>query len=125
MNIEELRAYCLDKDSVTESFPFNDDVIVFKVAEKIFALSSLKKWEENTPAVNLKCEHNRAIVLREEYEDIQAGFHMNKKHWNTVYINNFLSDEFIKEMIDHSYKIVVNLLPKKIKTQILYDRTNR
>lgn len=110
MNIEELRIYCLAKPCVEESFPFDEHTLVFKVANKMFALSGLQRLPA---AVNLKCDPERAIKLRESYGDITPGFHMNKKHWNTVILENELSDDFMKENIDHSYDLVVSKLPKK------------
>ncbi|MCF6181623.1 MmcQ/YjbR family DNA-binding protein [Lutibacter sp.] len=115
MNIEEFRAYCLAKKYVTESFPFDEKTLVFKVAGKLFALSGL---EHHPAKVNLKCDPEKAIILREEYEDIIAGFHMNKKHWNTITIESNLSNKLIKELIDHSYNLVVKSLPKKKQKEL-------
>ena len=113
MNIEELRNYCLSKKGTTESFPFDEKTLVFKVMGKMFALCGL----EHIPSrVNLKCDPERSIELREEYGDIIAGYHMSKKHWNTVTIEESeLSDEFIIELIDHSYDLVVAKLKKADK----------
>ncbi|WP_299527365.1 MmcQ/YjbR family DNA-binding protein [uncultured Lutibacter sp.] len=115
MNIEEFRDYCLSKKYVTECFPFDEKTLVFKVANKMFALSGL----EHQPAtVNLKCDPERAIELREEYSDIIEGFHMNKKLWNTMTIESGLSNELIKELIDHSYDLVVKGLTKKLQKEL-------
>ena len=104
MNIEEFRDYCLSKKYVTECFPFDEKTLVFKVADKMFALSGL----ENQPSkVNLKCDPEKAIELRAEYSDIIEGFHMSKKHWNTITIEGNISNKFLKELIDHSYNLVV------------------
>lgn len=113
MNIEEYREYCLAKKGTTESFPFDEQTLVFKVMGKMFALCGL----ERTPtSINLKCDPEWAIELREEYSDIVAGYHMSKKHWNTVTIEDSeLSDTFIKELIDHSYDLVVAKLKKADK----------
>ena len=113
MNIEEFRNYCLSKKGTTESFPFDEKTLVFKVMNKMFALSGL----ETMPATaNLKCDPERSIELREEYGDIIAGYHMNKKHWNTVTIEEGeLSDEFIMELVDHSYDLVAAKLKKADK----------
>lgn len=112
MNIEEFRNYCLGKPFVTEEFPFDETTLVFKVMGKMFALSGL---EQQPPTVNLKCDPERAIELREEYDgSIISGFHMNKKHWNTLEINN-LSSTLIIELIDHSYDLVIKNLPRKIR----------
>ena len=118
MNIEEFREYCLTKKEVTEHFPFDETTLVFKVAGKMFALSSLKKWEIGEPAANLKCEPDRAQELRAQYDDIKPGFHMSKIHWNTVAINHDVSDTDVKELIDHSYELILKSLTKKIQQDI-------
>ena len=116
MNIEEFREYCLSKKGVTEEFPFDKQTLVFKVLSKIFALSGL---ENQPPTVNLKCDQERAIELREEYDGlIIKGFHMNKKHWNTIEISR-LPTKFIIELIDHSYDLVVEKMPKKQRDTLL------
>jgi predicted DNA-binding protein (MmcQ/YjbR family) len=107
MNIEELRDYVLQKPSVTEGFPFGEDTLVFKVKEKIFLLTGL---ESNPLQFNVKCNPDKAIELREEYpESVLPGYHMNKKHWNTVIVDGVLSRKQLKEMIDHSYALVAKL----------------
>ena len=116
MHIEEFRAYCLSKNRVTEEFPFDENTLVFKVCGKMFALTGL---EEPDLKVNLKCDPEKAISLREQYESITAGFHMNKKHWNTVKVDGSFSDDFFKDLIDHSYDLVVKGLPKKLRDQLL------
>lgn len=109
MDLELIREYCLSKSSVTESTPFDETTLVFKVLNKIFCLLS-----PNPPfSINLKCLPEKAIELREEYEEIRPGFHMNKKHWNTVELEGNLSWELLKEMIDDSYRLVVEKMPKK------------
>jgi len=118
MNLETYYEYCLSKKSVTEHFPFNEDALVFKVGEKMFALSSLQQWEIGTPAVNLKCNPERSLELRAEYDAIQPGYHMSKVHWNTIAINQDVSDNMIKELIDHSYDLVFKSLTKKIQIEI-------
>lgn len=118
MNLETYYEYCLSKKGVTEHFPFDEDTLVFKVGGKMFALSSLSQWEKGQPSVNLKCDPERALELRGEFEDIQPGFHMSKTHWNTVNINQNVSDKLIIELIDHSYKLVFDSLSKKIKDEI-------
>ena len=116
MNIEEFREYCLSKKQVTEEFPFNETTLVFKVLGKMFALSGL---EHQPPTVNLKCDPERAIELREEYDGrIISGFHMNKKHWNTIEILSVPMD-LLKELIDHSYDLVVSGLPKKLRDKLI------
>ncbi len=123
MNIEEFRTYCLSKKGVTESFPFGEDTLVFKVMDKIFALAGL---DAHPATVNLKCDPERAIGLREEYDgQIIPGYHMNKKHWNTVEIEpptgrvgNNLPPALIVELIDHSYNLVVKSLTKKLQAEL-------
>jgi predicted DNA-binding protein (MmcQ/YjbR family) len=115
MNVEEFRNYCIHRPGVTEEFPFDEVTLVFKVMGKMFALISLDNVEATT---NLKCDPDRAIELREEYGDITPGYHMNKKHWNTVYLERELNDTLIKEMVDHSYDLVVKGLTKKLKEEL-------
>ena len=109
MNIEEFHAYCMSKKGVEESFPFDEVTLVFKVMGKVFAITGLEREEFS---VNLKCDPDYAIELREEYGDVQPGFHMNKKHWNTVMFENGMDDRLLKELIDHSYDLVVKKLKK-------------
>ena len=110
MNIEEFREYCLAKPMTTEDLPFDENTLVFKVAGKMFALTSLKDFV----SINLKCDPTRAIELREQYEQINPGYHMNKVHWNTVTIEG-VKLILLKELIDHSYDLVFSKLPKKIR----------
>lgn len=115
MDVEAFRNYCLAKNWVTEELPFGPDTLVFKVGGKIFALCGL----DNLPfSVNLKCEPDRAILLREEYPDhIRGAYHMNKKHWNSLE-PEFLPQHLVTELIDHSYSLVVLGLPKKLQQEI-------
>ncbi|PBJ13103.1 MmcQ/YjbR family DNA-binding protein [Flavobacterium sp. ACN6] len=122
MNLETFYEYCLSKKGSSEHFPFDEDTLVFKVGGKIFALSSLSQWEKSEPAVNLKCDPERAQELRGEYDEIQPGFHMSKVHWNTIALNGNLSDKFVKELIDHSYELVFKSLTKKIQNEIIDPR---
>ena len=115
MNIEQFRNYCLSKKYVTESFPFDEVTLVFKVANKMFALSGL---EHHPSTVNLKCDPEKAIELRAQYSDVIEGFHMSKKHWNTITIEGNLSNKLIEELIDHSYNLVVNGLTKKLQKEL-------
>lgn len=108
MNIEQVREYCLSLKGVTEDMPFGDDTVVFRVYQKIFALVSLS----GDNMVNLKCDPARAIELREEYEAITPGYHMNKAHWNSLQLDGSLRIELIKELIGHSYQLIVESLPK-------------
>lgn len=112
MNIEEFRIYCLSKPLVTEEFPFDKTTLVFKICGKMFALTGLEQAEFK---VNLKCDPDKALALRDKYESIRAGFHMNKKHWNTVEVDDSFSDDFFRELIDHSYEMVVKGMPKKLR----------
>ncbi|MEL6925811.1 MAG: MmcQ/YjbR family DNA-binding protein [Bacteroidota bacterium] len=109
MNIESFRTYCTNKKGVTEELPFGPDTLVFKVMGKMFAATGLN---EERFRVNLKCEPEYAIELREQHEDIIPGWHMNKKHWNTVYCEDGLDDRLIMQLIDHSYDLVVSKLKK-------------
>lgn len=115
MNIEAFRSYCLNKKGVEETFPFGPETLVFKVMGKIFAITGL---DSDTFQVNLKCDPDRALELREAYEDIVPGWHMSKKHWNTVLFENGLSTAFLKELIDHSYDLVVSSLPKSVQKEL-------
>ncbi len=113
MHIEDFRNYCLSKKGVEETFPFDEVTLVFKVMGKMFALTGLEKPEFQ---VNLKCDPERAIELRERYEEaITDGYHMNKKHWNTVFFERDLEHSLLIELIDHSYDLVVSKLTKKDK----------
>ena len=115
MDIEQLRDYCLAKPGVTEEFPFGKETLVYKVVGKMFALSGL----DNFPLqVNLKCDPERAIALREEHPDhISGAYHMNKKHWNSLILEG-LEPKLVLELIDHSYDLVVAGLTKKEKEQL-------
>jgi predicted DNA-binding protein (MmcQ/YjbR family) len=119
MNLETYYEYCLSKKGVTEHFPFDEDTLVFKVGGKVFALSSLLRWEKGAPSVNLKCDPERAQELRAEYDAIQPGFHMSKVHWNTIAVNQDVPNALLKELIDHSYDLVFKSLTKKIQTEII------
>ncbi len=109
--IEELREYCLSKKFVSESFPFDESTLVFKVHNKMFALFSLEK---DPLRINLKCDPEKAIELREEYWQVIPGYHSNKKHWNTVIIDQLTLSQ-VCEWIEHSYNLVWGKLPKKLK----------
>ena len=110
MNVEEFRMYCLSKPCVTEGFPFDETTLVFKVCGKMFALTGLNDPEFK---VNLKCDPERAMDLRDAYESIRPGYHMNKQHWNTVYLDGSFSDNFFMELVDHSYELIVKSFNKK------------
>lgn len=116
MNIEIFRDYCLQKKGVEETFPFGEDTLVFKVLGKIFAITGLAA---DPFTVNLKCDPDQAVELREEHpEDILPGWHMNKKHWNTVQFEGGLDSVFLKKLVDHSYDLVVKSLPKKTREEL-------
>lgn len=114
MNIEELREYCLRKTGVEETFPFGELTLVYKIGGKIFLITSL----DETNTFNAKCDPERAVELRERYSEIIPGYHMNKKHWNTVSMDGSLSAKQLHEIIDHSYDLVLEGLPKKIREEI-------
>ncbi|WP_366186389.1 MmcQ/YjbR family DNA-binding protein [Flavobacterium ovatum] len=118
MNLESYYEYCLSKKGVTEHFPFDENTLVFKVGEKMFALSSLVQWENGNPSVNLKCNPERALELRAEYDSVQPGYHMSKVHWNTIAFNQDVSDEMMRGLIDDSYNLVFKSLTKKIQEEI-------
>ncbi len=115
MHLDELRAYCLAKPGSAEDLPFGDDTLVFKVMGKLFALTGLDAIELK---VNLKCDPQRAIELRERYPEVQPGYHMNKKHWNTVDFTGDLEESLLLELIDHSYDLVVAKLPKARREEL-------
>ena len=111
MNFQELDTYLLSKKGATFDYPFDEVVRVYRIANKMFALMV----DEKPLAINLKCDPLYALELRSIYESIKAGYHMNKKHWNTVSISGDVNDELLKELIDHSYELVYNKLTKREK----------
>ena len=113
MNLEQFRDYCLSKLNATEGTPFGPDTLVFKVRGKIFAITSL---DEIPARANLKCDPDLALELRDRYEQVRPGYHMNKKHWNTVEIEAGIPDAEISRMIDHSYDLVAKSLSKSRRT---------
>ena len=115
MNYEELRDYCMSLKGTTEHFPFDEVTLVIKVQDKMFALLPLDNPETQ---ITLKCDPERAITLREEYEAITSAWHFNKKHWNTVRIEPSVSLKLLKELIQHSYDLVVAGLPKKSREEL-------
>ena len=115
MNIETLREYCLAKAGVQEGFPFGEDTLVFKVAGKIFLLTGLTN---NPLQFNAKCDPDKAIELREKHTAVQPGYHMNKKHWNTIIADGSLSNALLKEIIDDSYNLIVQSLPKSVRVNL-------
>jgi predicted DNA-binding protein (MmcQ/YjbR family) len=114
-DLQTIVDYCLSKPATSSGYPFGEGTLVLKVVSKMFALIS----EESEPLwINLKCDPDDALALREQYEAIQPGYHMNKKHWNTVTIDGSLPDKLVYELIDHSYDLVVSKLPKNERQKI-------
>jgi predicted DNA-binding protein (MmcQ/YjbR family) len=113
MNVEDIREYCLQKPEVEEAMPFDDTSLVFKVCGKMFVLLALDE-----PWMNVKCDPDKAIELREHYEGVRPGYHMNKTQWNTVAIDGSIPSELLTEWIDDSYDLVVAKLPKKIREKL-------
>jgi len=120
MNIETLREYCLSKPATSAAFPFDETTLVLKVGDKIFALTAL---DSTVFSVNLKCDPEKAIELRERYPAVIPGYHMSKKHWNTVIIDGSIPEKTIISWIDDSYNLVLASLPKKIRDVILKNET--
>src|SRR5881628_573159 len=114
MNLESFREYCLIKFGATEDTPFGDDVLVFKVGGKMFGLASL---DEVPTTVNLKCDPDLALELRDRYEEVQPGYHMSKRHWNTVVIEASIPDRELREWIDDSYELVAKSVKPKRQTR--------
>lgn len=116
MNVEEFRNHCLEKAHVEETMPFDDTTLVFKLNNKMFALLSLKEERRNT--CSLKCDPERAIQFREEFSAVKPGYHMNKKHWNSVLFNHDVSDEMIFQMVDDSYALIFKSFSKKVQKEL-------
>jgi predicted DNA-binding protein (MmcQ/YjbR family) len=114
MSIEGFRNYCSAKKGVTEEFPFDETTLVFKVMGKMFALTDVNQFE----SINVKARPEKAIELREQYEAVQPGYHMNKTHWNTILINGTIPDKLILNWVDDSYNLVVSTLPLKVKKEL-------
>lgn len=111
MNVETAREYCLSLPLATEDFPFDESILAFRVAGKVFAMIDL----EDTEWFVMKCQPEYSLELRDSYPEITPAWHMNKKHWNQISMTGFLTDELIRSLIRHSYQEVVKKLPKKIK----------
>ncbi|MEM0940155.1 MAG: MmcQ/YjbR family DNA-binding protein [Bacteroidota bacterium] len=115
MNIEEFRGYCLIKAGTTEHMPFGPDILVFKVMDKMYALTGIDSFE----FINLKCDPEYAIELREKFDGaIRPGYHMHKKYWNSVSTDGSVPDDKIHHLINHSYELVVSKLPKRLKDEL-------
>lgn len=114
MQLDEILSFCFSLKSTTDHFPFDKRTLVFKVMGKMYALIDV----ETPDSINLKCDPERAIDLRERYSSVQPGFHMNKKHWNTIQLNGELSNDQLRELITHSYELVVSSLTKKAQHEL-------
>lgn len=115
MNIEELRAFCLSFSGAEENFPFDDKTLIFAVKGKMFCGTNIADYQ----FINLKCDPEEAIELRERYSEVSEGYYMNKKHWNSVKINGKIPEKLLKEWITNSYHLVVATLPKKTQKELL------
>jgi len=115
MDIESLREYCLKKPAVEETFPFGPETLVYKVGGKIFLITSL---DSESFRFSVKCDPEKVIELRERYECVQPGYHLNKKHWNTILVDGTVSNSILKEWIDDSYHLIVESLPAKAREQV-------
>src|SRR5437868_8521727 len=122
MDLPDFREYCLTKAGATEGTPFGETVLVFKVAGKMFALVSL---DEVPATANLKCDPDLALELRDRYEQVRPGYHMNKKHWNTVEIDRGVPQAELRKMIEHSYDLVVRALSKAQRDQLTRQKQSR
>ena len=114
MTLDSFRNFCLAFRGVTEETPFDQITLVFKVMGKMFALADMDNFE----SINLKCNPEKAVELREQYESVKAGYHMNKKHWNTIAVNSDMPDKELYEWIRHSYDLVLASLPKKLREEL-------
>ncbi len=114
MHIEDFRDFCLSLPGTTDETPFGPDTLVFKVGGKLFALTDLRTFA----SFNVKCDPERAAELRERYDYVLPGFHMNKKHWNTVLIGAGATDNQLREWITHSYQLVVAALPRAVRAEL-------
>lgn len=115
MDIEDIRARCLSKPGASEDFPFDEDTLVFRVLGKIFALTNLAR---HPLAINLKCDPERAVELRAQYDAIAPGYHMNKRHWNTVTLDGTVPADLLAELLDHSYALVARGLTRAQRQEL-------
>ena len=122
IELEDVRDYCLLLPEVSEGYPFGEDHLVFKVKDKMFCLMSLEAYPST---MNLKCEPDRAIELREQYDGIAPGYHMNKKHWNTLILDGSVPSSLIQELLDHSYELVVGSLKKSDRERVQGELARR
>lgn len=116
MNLEQFRNYCLSKKAATEDLPFDETTLAFRIGNKIFAITDLERLPFR---VNLKCDPERAVEMRERYDCVTPGYHMNKKHWNSIEPDSDLPDEILIELIDHSYDLVFSSLKKSERDRII------
>lgn len=115
MNGEDIRKYCLQKSEVTESLPFNNTALVFKVNNKMFLILDL----ESEPRISVKCDPETAIDLRERFSSVIPGYHLNKQQWNTIYIDGSIKDELIYQWIDDSYRLIIEKMSKHDRQRLL------
>lgn len=115
MHIEELREFCLALPLVEEKFPFDQVTLVFYIAGKMFCLTNINQFD----SLNVKCDPDKAVELREEYQAVLPGYHMNKKHWNTIKVNEDVKDDLIKQWIKDSYNLVILTLPKSKRPDLI------
>ena len=119
MEVDQLQNYCLNKKDTTEEMPFDNETLVFKVMGKMFMLLGLGRWERGEQAINVKCDPQTAIELREQFDGVVVGaFHMSKKHWNTIRVNQSMPDVEVFTWIDHSYELVVSGMTKKQQAEL-------
>lgn len=119
MVVDELQTYCLSKKGTTQEMPFDKDTLVFKVMGKMFMLLGLERWERGEPSINVKCDPQIAMELREKYDGVVTGaWHMSKTLWNTIYLNQTMDDTSVFEWIDHSYDLVVAGMTKKLQAEL-------
>ncbi|HON79475.1 MAG TPA: MmcQ/YjbR family DNA-binding protein [Spirochaetota bacterium] len=118
LTLKKIRSYCSRKKGVSEDFPFDMETLVLRVGSKIFLLSDIN---EKPFRMNLKCDPFRSMVLREKYNQITPGYHMNKKHWNTVLVDGVIPDNEVLELVDHSYELVLKGMKKSERDEILQE----
>ncbi len=119
MRLQEIQEFCEKKPNVEATFPFDEDTLAYKVAGKIFVLIPLQKWESGNHFINLKCDPDYAIQLRNQYDAIKPGYHSSKKHWNSLYLKDQqIPSELLCTLITHSYDLVVKGLSKKLKAEL-------
>lgn len=122
ITLDEIRHHCLKKEKVTEDLPFDESTLAFRIGGKIFLLTDI---DAEILSINLKCDPQKAIELRDNYPEIRPGYHMNKRHWNTVLCEGDLPRTMILELIDHSHELVLASLPRKLRQEILCSSTSK